>query len=201
MESQHSLSKLRFSKQRTWFAGNSRNNDKESIVRTLIALTFVSWIACPAAIFACCSSHHEKNDETVYLDLTPSPVPSEEGAFHHDWMLAGVEEFTWIRSTGEDKASSKSENASDVRDQLYAGMWSSLRSDTQRVLVQGCWGGTYYLYLSPPIIPSPTILPPTIPPFDSGWLTEVVWPRTRAHLNGEFDSSACFFSCCGEVKR
>jgi len=154
----------------------------ESIVRTLIFLTLVSWIACPAAIRACCGSYHEiREDDGIVAFLTSRPTPVEESVFRSGWMLTGVEELTAICATGGENCPPEREAAVDLRDQFYADMWTTPPGDGQPIVVEGC---CYSYSLSPSVIRQPNIPPSTIPAFDAAWLIDAVWPRTRMFLVG-----------------
>jgi hypothetical protein len=150
----------------------------------LIALTLVSWIACPDAALACCGTYdpfHVKDEE---VQIWTPPELKEEGVFRHSWMLKGVDEFTAISASGKDKNTPKSDVARDVTE-LFADMWSSPPFGGKGIWVTEA----HFPYCT---------LPSTLPPFDIGWLTDAVWPRTRSHLTGEFDRSVRGESCCGE---
>lgn len=149
-------------------------------MRTLIAITLVSWIACSAEIRACCGSSYTRDDEGIYAFLTNSPVPREEGVFRNDWMLAGIEEFTAICATGVDKSSPKSDSGVDMHNQFYADMWTTPPGDGQSIVVDGCCNS----YFLPPSVIRTPIVSASIPPFDSAWLTDAVWPRTKIFLVG-----------------
>jgi hypothetical protein len=144
-------------------------------VRTLIALTLVVWFACSDAIQACCGAYDycSKDEEVTAAFRAVSPVPPEEGPFLRDWMLVGVEEFIEIGAARNDKSPSKNDSDSEVCE-VFSGMWSSPPYGGKGTLISGC----HYAYYVPPS---------TIPPFDPAWLTDTVWPHTRAHLTGEFE--------------
>lgn len=102
---------------------------------------------------------------------TDAPASAtEQGPFNSTWDVKGIEKRIDVYSgyTGRQRPKESSVPPVD-RQKLFEAVWFS-RSTTER---------TSYYRCRSECSPSSTL-----PHFDSGWLLDALWPRTRSYFDG-----------------